>query len=248
MFVRNVRPLWVRGSQKAFEWGKPESDFIGFQDLAGSGLPSRLARNFAHLVLRTSSESRLTSPHAARYSTRFDYTVRLRMLRCLMASRRAGVDHGLVFLPGFDFSTCFAAAEIMALLRRRMRRRRFISCTSKERTDSSTASENACQLTSLVFHLALLCGSGATGVWQRSSIVMGRWSEPRSSPTVHSALSAKDGWAKHTSWELRPSVARLSNVAVNSLRTLAELAMTQSSSCSPRASLSWLVSHKGESH
>ncbi len=33
---------------------------------------------------------------------------------------------------------------------------------------------------------------------------MGSWLEPRSSPTVHSALSAKDGWAKDTSGELRP--------------------------------------------
>ncbi len=218
------------------------------QALTGSGLPSRSARNCSHLAQRASSESRLTSLHAARYSIRFDCTIRLRVLRCLMASHRAGVDHGLVFLPGFDFPIWFAAAEIMALLRRRMRWRRCIPCTWKERTDSSTASENACLLTSLVFHLALLCESDATRVWQRSSIVMDRLSEPRSSPTVHSALSAKDGWAKDTSWELRPSVARLSNVAVNSLRTLTELAMTQSSSCSPRASLSWLVSHKGESH
>ncbi len=51
---------------------------------------------------------------------------------------------------------------------------------------------------------------------------MGRWSEPRSLPTVHSALSAKDGWAKDTPGELRPHVARLSNVAVPSLRTLVE--------------------------
>ncbi len=155
------------------EWGEPESDLMRFQALAGSGLPSSLARNSSHLALRASSENRLTSPHAARYSTRFDCTVRLRVLRYLMASRRAGVDHGLVFLPGFDFPTCFATAGIMALLRRPMRWRRFISCTWKERTDSSTASENASQLTSLVFHLALLCGSDATGVWQRSSLVMG---------------------------------------------------------------------------
>ncbi len=141
-----------------------------FQALAESGLPSRSARNSSHLDLRASSESRLTSLQAARYSTRFDCTVSLRVLRCLMASRRAGVDHGLVFLSGFDFPTCFAAAEIMALLRRRMRWRRFISCTWKERTDSSTASENACQLTSLVFQLALLCGSDVAGVWQWSSI------------------------------------------------------------------------------
>ncbi len=150
--------------------------------MPGSGLPSRSARNFSHFTIRASSETPLTSPHAARYSTRFDWAVRLRVLRCLMASRRGGVDHGLVFLPGFDFPTCIAAAEIIALLRRRMRCRGFISCTWKKRTGSSTASENACQLTSPVFHLTLLCESDATGVWQLSPIVMGRWSEPRSSP------------------------------------------------------------------
>ncbi len=111
MFVRNVRPLWMRGSQKAVEWGEPESDLMRFQALAGSGLPSRSARNSSHLALRASSDSRLTSPYAARYSTPFDCTVRLRVLRRLMASRRAGVDHGLVFLSGFDFPTCFAAVE-----------------------------------------------------------------------------------------------------------------------------------------
>ncbi len=42
---------------------------------------------------------------------------------------------------------------------------------------------------------------------------MGRWSEPRPSPTVHSALSAKGGWAKDTSGELRPPATRVSNVA-----------------------------------
>ncbi len=42
------------------------------------------------------------------------------------------------------------------------------------------------------------------------------------SPTVHSTLSAKNGWAKDTSRELRTPVARLSNVTVPSLRTLAE--------------------------
>ncbi len=49
------------------------------------------------------------------------------MLRCLMASHRAGVDHGLVFLPGFDFhmfgrcrnhgsvETAYAVAEVHIL-------------------------------------------------------------------------------------------------------------------------------------
>ncbi len=64
-------------------------------------------------------------------------------------------------------------------------------------------------------------------------------------PSLH-VLSAKKGWAKDTPGELRPHVARLSNVAGPWLRTLAEWAMTQSSSCSPRASLGWLVYHKRE--
>ncbi len=43
---------------------------------------------------------------------------------------------------------------------------------------------------------------------------MGRWSEPRSSTTIHSALPAKCGrGVKDTSGELRPPVARLSKVA-----------------------------------
>ncbi len=46
MFVRNVRPLWIMGSQKAVEWGEPESDFISFQALAGLGLLSRSATKF----------------------------------------------------------------------------------------------------------------------------------------------------------------------------------------------------------
>ncbi len=103
------------------EWGEPESDLMRFQALAGSGLPSRSARNSSHLGLQASSESHLTSPHAARYSTRFDCTVRLRVLRCLMASRRAGIDHGLVFLSGFDcrnhgsVEKVYAVAEVHIL-------------------------------------------------------------------------------------------------------------------------------------
>ncbi len=77
--------LGVRRRQ--WSGGEPDSVprfLIRFQALAGSGLPS--ARNSSHLVLRASSESRLTSPHAAKYSIRFDSSVSLRVLRCLMAS------------------------------------------------------------------------------------------------------------------------------------------------------------------
>ncbi len=113
--------------RRQWNGGEPEMDLIGFQALAGLGLPSRLARSSSQLVLRASPESCVTSPHAARYFSRFDCTVRLRVSGIWTASRRAVVDHGLVFLLGFDFPTWFTSAEIMALLKRRMQRRRCIS-------------------------------------------------------------------------------------------------------------------------
>ncbi len=51
------------------------------------------ARNFG-------SENHFTSPHAARYSSRFECTVRLRVL--------GGVDHDFGFLPSLDIPTSFA--------------------------------------------------------------------------------------------------------------------------------------------
>ncbi len=122
LFVRNMRPL-LRFAEGCGRGLDPIRDMIGFQDLARFWLPSVSARNTSHFVLLASPESRLTSPHAARYSSGFDCTVRLRQLRRLTASRRAGVEQGLVFLSGLGFPTCFAAAEIMALLRRRMQMR-----------------------------------------------------------------------------------------------------------------------------
>ncbi len=35
VFVRDVWQLWIRGSQKAVEWGEPGSDLIRLQALAG---------------------------------------------------------------------------------------------------------------------------------------------------------------------------------------------------------------------
>ncbi len=77
VFVRNVQSLWIPGSQKAMEWGEPERDLINFHALGGSGLPSRSARSSSHLVLRASPKSRLSLPHAARYSSRFVCTIPL---------------------------------------------------------------------------------------------------------------------------------------------------------------------------
>ncbi len=46
--------------------------------------------------------------------------------------------------------------------------------------------------------------------------MMGRCPKLRSSATIHSVSSAKDGWAKDMPAELRPLVARLSKVTIPS--------------------------------
>ncbi len=51
---------------------------------------------------------------------------------------------------------------------------------------SSTAAENESQSTFLVFQRALRWDAEAAGTSHLMVIVMGRWSERRSSPTVHS--------------------------------------------------------------
>ncbi len=136
------------------------------------GLSSRSTRNSSHFALWASSESRPFASHAVRYSSRFDCTVRPRVLRSLTAFRRTGVDYGLVFLPGLGAPTGFATVETMVLLRLRIRRRICISCAWNGHTDSLVAAVTAFQLASLVFHRDCLRGSDATGVWQQNSILI----------------------------------------------------------------------------
>ncbi len=71
--------------------------FVEMLWMCGPKINSRpvvAARNFG-------SENHFTSPHAARYFSRFECTVHLRVL--------GGVDHDFGFLPILDFPTCFAA-------------------------------------------------------------------------------------------------------------------------------------------
>ncbi len=71
----------------------------------------------------------------------------------------------------------------------------------------STASAKSCQFTSLVFHRARRWLTEVFGTRQLTAIVMGRWSDPRSSPTVHSALVAQVLLIMVTSGVLSPPVA-----------------------------------------
>ncbi len=98
--MESCGPCGLGVPRRQWNWGGgPERGLFWYQALAGLRLSSRSDRNSLHLVLRASSESRLTSPHASRYKSWFDCTVRLKILRSFMASRRAGFDHGLVPIP-----------------------------------------------------------------------------------------------------------------------------------------------------
>ncbi len=98
----------------------------------------------------------------------------------------------------------------------------------------SAASAKSCQFTSFVFHRARRWVREGFGTWQLTAIVMGRWSDPRSSLTVHSALVAQVLLTMVTSGELSPPVAQLTCVGSLLLRMLACLKISQSSTVSPR--------------
>ncbi len=75
---------------------------------------------------------------------------------------------------------------------------------------------------------------------------MGRWSEPRSSPTVHSVPVDQALLTAVMSGVLSLPVPLFTHVAVPSLRMLAFGERSQSSTSSPRWSAGWCSSHSRE--
>ncbi len=67
------------------------------------------------------------------------------------------------------------------------------------------------------------------GTWQHRATVIGRWSDSRSPPTVHSALVAQ---VLFTIEALNPPVARLTSVDSQLLRVMVFLEMNQSTNIS----------------
>ncbi len=106
----------------------------------------------------------------------------------------------------------------------------------------STTSAKPCQFTSFVFHRSRRWVTEGFGTWQLMAFVMGRWSDPRSSPTAHSALVAQVLLTMVTSGVLSPPVAQLTYVASKVLRMLTCLVIGQSSTASP----GWCSSQKEE--
>ncbi len=110
----------------------------------------------------------------------------------------------------------------------------------------STAPAKPFQFTSFVFHRARRWVTEGFGTWQFTAIVMGMWSDPRSSPTVYSALVAQVLSTMVTSGVLSHPVARLTCMGLPLLRILACLEISQSSIVSPRWSAGWCSSQREE--
>ncbi len=107
------------------------------------------------------------------------------------------------------------------------------------------AAENAFQSTLLVFLRALQWDAEAAGTSYLTVVVMGRWLETRSSPTVHSVPVGQALLTAVMSGVLRPLVPLFTHVAVPSLRMLAFWERSQSSNSSPSWSAGWCSSRSG---
>ncbi len=162
------------------------------------------------------------------YSVRGSVTVLRRLFRRLMEARSSGVGQGWVYLPILDLPTCVLATEIKVLLSLRARSRREIGSGGTAAMAVSTASAKAHQFTSVVFHRARQWVTEGFGTWQLMPIVMGWWSDPGSSPTVHSALVAQVLLTMVTSGVASPHVARMTCLGSPLLKMLACLEIRQS--------------------
>ncbi len=144
------------------------------------------------------------------------------------------MDQGLVYRPALDFPTwSFAAA------RRTELKGWTLSPSDKGAVENSSIAssaemENEFQSAFLVCQRTLRWDAEAAGTSHLMVVVMGRWSEPRSSPTVHSFPVDQALLTAVMSGVLRPPVPRFTHVAVPSLRMLAFCERGHSSTNSTR--------------
>ncbi len=78
----------------------------------GSKLCTRSARKSSHFDWGTSTVSFRTLVLVSRYPVRYFVAFLRRLFRRLIVAQCSGIDHGLVWLPIFDFLTCGLAAEL----------------------------------------------------------------------------------------------------------------------------------------
>ncbi len=121
------------------------------------------------------------------------------------------------------------------LLSLRTRSRRGMGSGGEAAMDISTASAKPCQFTSFVFHRERRWVTEGFGTWQLMPIVLGRWSDPRSSPNAHSSLVAQVLLTMVTPGVLSPPMARLTCLGSLLFRMLMFLKISQSST------VGWLV-------
>ncbi len=178
------------------------------------------------------------------YPARLSATVRRRAFRFLIASRSPGVDQGLVYRPVLDFPTWSFAAARMTELKRWTLSPNDKGAVENSSIASSVAAENE-------FDVPCVPAGSALGRRGRRYFAPdggrdGRWSELRSSHTVHSVPVDQALVTAVMSGVLRPPVPRFTHVAVQSLRVLAFWDRNQSSTSSPHLSAGWCSSHSGE--
>ncbi len=127
----------------------------------------------------------------------------------------------MVYRPAFDFPTWSFAAARRAELKRWTLSLSDIGAVENSSVASSTAAENKFQSTFLGFQRVLRWDAEAAGISHLIVVVMGRWSEPGSSPTVHSVPVDQALLTAVMSGVLRLPVPLFTHVAVPSLRMLA---------------------------
>ena len=111
---------------------------------------------------------------------------------------------------------------------------------------SSTAAVKSAQFTSFVFQRACCGVCWKVLTVQRMLMSMGRWFDPRHSPTLHSVLFLHSAGTKKASGVLSPVVSRLTRVVEPSLAHNRLFSASHSSMRSPLLSCGCSGSHREE--
>ncbi len=127
----------------------------------------------------------------------------------------------MVYRKALDFPTWSFAAARRAELKRWTLSLSDIGAVENCSIASSTAAENAFQSMFLVFHRALRWDAEIAGTSHLMVVVMGRWSELRSSPSVHSVPVDQALLTAVMSGVLKPPVPLFRHVGMPSLKRLA---------------------------
>ena len=198
----SVRPLWIRASLGRDGGLPPLSDLTVRNTIWGSVLMLTFAAKSRHNFAFASFIRRLASLHASSHSCRLFCMLRPRRFLCFTAVRISSFHQGLALWPQRDVGMDLSAAFMM-------QDERNLTLSSKLRSDGSRSKpfcSSAWNLgQSALFHDHLNLGVSQASVPFTSTVVMmGLWSEPRSSHTRQWHMFAIWLPAKVTSGDVSP--------------------------------------------